>query len=78
MPHPAGLTLPRTVDYAQRPMLVFWEVTRACLLACRHCRASAARDDIACRSRSIDPTVPWLTIVHPDGNVTEPGPWNKK
>ena len=46
MPHPAGLTLPRTVDYAQRPMLVFWEVTRACLLACRHCRASAARDPL--------------------------------
>ena len=22
-------------------MLVFWETTRACLLACRHCRASA-------------------------------------
>ncbi len=30
-----------TVDYRQRPMLVFWETTRACLLACRHCRASA-------------------------------------
>jgi len=30
-----------TVDFAQRPMLVFWETTRACLLACRHCRASA-------------------------------------
>lgn len=29
------------VDYAQRPMLVFWEVTRACQLACQHCRASA-------------------------------------
>ncbi len=29
------------VDYAQRPMLVFWETTRACQLACRHCRASA-------------------------------------
>jgi AdoMet-dependent heme synthase len=28
-------------DYAQRPMLVFWEVTRACQLACKHCRASA-------------------------------------
>jgi AdoMet-dependent heme synthase len=28
-------------DYDQRPMLVFWETTRACLLACRHCRASA-------------------------------------
>ena len=25
----------------ERPMLVFWETTRACLLACRHCRASA-------------------------------------
>lgn len=30
-----------TVDFAQRPMLVFWETTRACGLACRHCRASA-------------------------------------
>lgn len=29
------------VDFAQRPMLVFWETTRACHLACRHCRASA-------------------------------------
>ena len=28
-------------DFGQRPMLVFWETTRACLLACRHCRASA-------------------------------------
>jgi radical SAM protein len=33
---------PHRVDYAQRPMLVFWEVTRACLLACEHCRASAS------------------------------------
>ncbi len=30
-----------SVDLDRRPMLVFWEVTRACLLACRHCRASA-------------------------------------
>lgn len=30
-----------SVDFAQRPMLVFWETTRACQLACRHCRASA-------------------------------------
>jgi AdoMet-dependent heme synthase len=38
------VTLPRApakVDYAQRPMLVFWETTRACQVACRHCRASA-------------------------------------
>ena len=39
-------TLPGTMqgarlDYARRPMLVFWETTRACQLACRHCRASA-------------------------------------
>jgi AdoMet-dependent heme synthase len=32
------------MDYAQRPMLVFWETTRACLLACRHCRASATTE----------------------------------
>lgn len=29
-------------DYAKTPLLVYWEVTRACGLACRHCRASAA------------------------------------
>ena len=29
------------LDFARRPMLVFWETTRACGLACRHCRASA-------------------------------------
>lgn len=34
---PAG----RRVDFSQRPMLVFWETTRACHLACQHCRASA-------------------------------------
>ena len=32
---------PHAVRFAQRPMLVFWETTRSCLLACRHCRASA-------------------------------------
>ena len=37
--HPRGTG--RKVDYAQRPMLVFWETTRACQLACRHCRANA-------------------------------------
>src|SRR6266542_3302428 len=30
-----------TLDLDSWPMLVFWETTRACLLACRHCRASA-------------------------------------
>ena len=29
------------LDLGRRPILVFWETTRACDLACRHCRASA-------------------------------------
>lgn len=29
------------MDFSQRPMLVYWELTRACNLACRHCRAEA-------------------------------------
>jgi radical SAM protein len=28
-------------DLEQSPILVFWESTKACLLSCRHCRASA-------------------------------------
>ncbi len=32
---------PGSLDFAQRPLLVFWETTRACALACEHCRASA-------------------------------------
>lgn len=29
------------LDFDRRPILVFWESTRACGLACRHCRAEA-------------------------------------
>lgn len=29
------------VDYQQAPLLLIWEVSRACALACQHCRASA-------------------------------------
>lgn len=28
-------------DAGERPFIVFWELTRACTLACRHCRANA-------------------------------------
>lgn len=31
-------------NFSQRPMLIFWETTRACPLACRHCRASATME----------------------------------
>jgi len=44
-----GITtvMPRAkLNFAQRPMLVFWEVTRACQLACKHCRASATMDPL--------------------------------
>ncbi len=29
------------LDFDRRPLLVFWESTRACPLSCRHCRAAA-------------------------------------
>ena len=28
-------------DFSKHPMLVYWEMTQACGLACRHCRAEA-------------------------------------
>lgn len=31
-------------DYAQTPVNIYWEMTQACPLACRHCRASAVPD----------------------------------
>src|SRR5215831_9107152 len=36
---------PTVVDFKQSPFIVIWEVTRACALACVHCRADA----IPCR-----------------------------
>lgn len=35
------------IDLDQRPMLVFWEATRACGLACRHCQADAQTTPVA-------------------------------
>jgi len=32
------------LDVKARPLLVYWEVTRACELSCRHCRAEAVPD----------------------------------
>ena len=31
----------RDLDFNYAPLLVIWEVTRTCALACRHCRAEA-------------------------------------
>ena len=38
--HAPSVRRPR-IDVDQRPFIVIWEVTRACDLACKHCRAEA-------------------------------------
>ncbi|MGZ7100239.1 MAG: TIGR04053 family radical SAM/SPASM domain-containing protein [Candidatus Angelobacter sp.] len=35
---------PQRYDFTWNPMLVYWEMTQACKLACRHCRAEAMPD----------------------------------
>jgi len=43
--HPTGSTrTDRPRQFDDRPLLVFWEMTKACDLACRHCRACAQPD----------------------------------
>ncbi|MDP3063408.1 MAG: radical SAM/SPASM domain-containing protein, partial [Chloroflexota bacterium] len=32
---------PRSADYNKAPVVIFWETTKACALACKHCRATA-------------------------------------
>ncbi len=39
-----GAVKPRGLVYDRAPMLVYWETTLACGLACRHCRATAVPD----------------------------------
>ena len=38
---PAHPHHPLAHNYSKNPMLVYWEMTQACALACRHCRAEA-------------------------------------
>src|SRR4026207_1923643 len=38
----ARAVVPPAFDFDRAPFLVIWEVTRACALACLHCRADAA------------------------------------
>lgn len=40
-PAPAHGHRPVAHDYSKSPMIVYWEMTQACALACRHCRAEA-------------------------------------
>ncbi|HLG98952.1 MAG TPA: TIGR04053 family radical SAM/SPASM domain-containing protein [Bryobacteraceae bacterium] len=41
MPPHIGSLHHKPRDYAQTPLNIYWEMTQACPLACRHCRASA-------------------------------------
>ncbi|HEY3368354.1 MAG TPA: radical SAM protein [Symbiobacteriaceae bacterium] len=41
MPTLAGDNRRPIFDFNERPLVAIWEVTRACALACRHCRAEA-------------------------------------
>lgn len=34
------------MNFDERPILVFWETTKACLLACKHCRAEAITEPL--------------------------------
>lgn len=40
--HPASQPRSRRLAFDRAPLRVYWEVTRACDLACRHCRATAS------------------------------------
>jgi radical SAM protein len=39
--HPKHSSHHEVRDYAQTPLNIYWEMTQACALACRHCRAEA-------------------------------------
>ncbi len=44
-PH-EGVRGPASLDFGQTPFIVIWETTRACDLACVHCRATAQPDPL--------------------------------
>src|SRR5690554_1625745 len=53
--------------FADRPFLVFWEMTRACALACSHCRAEAQyrRDPNELSTREAERVVDQLVDLKP-------------
>ena len=64
--------------FDQRPLLVFWETTKACPLSCRHCRASArltrdpaeldTREGIALIEQLAAPGRPRTTLILTGGD----------
>jgi len=51
-----------TVNYDEKPILIFWETTKACNLACKHCRASALVDPLP-DEMSLDQSLAFLEQV---------------
>src|ERR1019366_7362855 len=50
-------------DFSKNPMLVYWEMTQACGLACKHCRAGADGASAGIQPRREPPvsdTLGWL------------------
>ncbi len=43
-PHPNGHPHAASFDYSVAPRRIYWELTRACALACKHCRAEALHE----------------------------------
>ncbi len=56
--------------FAEAPRRVYWEVTRACDLVCRHCRAEA----IPCRSPDELTTTEAIRLLHELGRFGPPAP----
>src|SRR3954463_12621939 len=69
----ARLMTPSTVafpDFNRAPFLVIWEVTRACALACVHCRADA----IPCRDPRELSTAEGLALIDQVRAFGDPAP----
>ena len=73
-----GTVRPNGYRFDRAPMLVYWELTRACPLACRHCRAEAIRlrsadelstiEGVALLDRILDFGAPYPHIVFTGGD----------
>jgi radical SAM protein len=65
-----GARVPMPTDFSRAPFLVIWEVTRACALACVHCRADA----IPCRDPRELSTTEGLALIDQVRAFGDPAP----
>ncbi len=52
----------RSIDYNVKPILIFWETTKACDLACKHCRASAITNALP-DEMNLDQSINFITQI---------------